>query len=209
MGEEDRRPVVCAIPQADDQTVADQTIRIRDDRTRWDVLGRGLGNLLVHLVDSDSESTRGAIPRGQGSRCAPDFAGSGLVCSPRSPVSAGCFAEVRSSAEPQWTVTGERQLEWTDAVTTLPPARATPVEVPALGSEHRAIEDNLDAVHDACVDDRVGVRTGRIPRVTAALRDAVIATAGLIGQTAIAAAARRFAAHPAKLAVVGPFTDNE
>jgi predicted transposase YbfD/YdcC len=107
--------------------------------------------------------------------------------------------------------TGELRREWAYAVTSLPPARATPVQLLTLWREHWAIENKLHYVRDVTFDeDRAAVWKERIPQVMAALRNAVIGVARLSGQTNIAAATRLFAAQlAAALAAVGLFPDNE
>src|SRR6478672_2110667 len=91
--------------------------------------------------------------------------------------------------------TGEIRTEWAYAVTSLPPARATPAQLLTLWREHWAIENKLHYVRDVTFDeDRAGVWKDRIPQVMAALRNAAIGLARLSRQTNIAAACRYFAA---------------
>jgi predicted transposase YbfD/YdcC len=101
--------------------------------------------------------------------------------------------------------TGEVRTEWAYAVTSLPPARATPAQLLTLWREHWAIENKLHYVRDVTFDeDRAGVWKDRIPQAMAALRNAAIGVARLSGQTNIAAACRHFAAQPAAaLAALG------
>lgn len=101
--------------------------------------------------------------------------------------------------------TGEMRREWAYAVTSLPPARASPAQLLTLWREHWAIENRLHYVRDVTSDeDRASVRKDRIPQVMAALRNAAIGLARLSGQTNIAAACRQFAAQPAAaLAALG------
>jgi len=101
--------------------------------------------------------------------------------------------------------TGEIRTEWAYAVTSLPPARATPAQLLTLWREHWAIENKLHYVRDVTFDeDRAGVWKDRIPQVMAALRNAAIGLARLSRQTNIAAACRYFAARPdAALAALG------
>jgi predicted transposase YbfD/YdcC len=94
--------------------------------------------------------------------------------------------------------TGEVRTEWAYAVTSLPPARATPAQLLTLWREHWVIENKLHYVRDVTFDeDRAGVWKDRIPQVMAALRNAAIGVARLSGQTNIAAACRHYAAQPA------------
>lgn len=101
--------------------------------------------------------------------------------------------------------TGEVRREWAEAVTSLPPSRATPAQLLTLWREQWAIEHNLHYGRDVTDDeDRAGVWKGRVPHAMAALRTAAIGLARLSGQTNIAAAGRHFAAQPADaLAAVG------
>jgi predicted transposase YbfD/YdcC len=101
--------------------------------------------------------------------------------------------------------TGEIRTEWAYAVTSLPPARASPAQLLTLWREHWAIENKLHYVRDVTFDeDRASAWRARIPQVMAALRNAAIGLARLTGQTNIAAACRHFAAQPAAaLAALG------
>lgn len=101
--------------------------------------------------------------------------------------------------------TGEVRTEWAYAVTSLPPARATPTQLLTLWREHWAIENKLHYVRDVTFDeDRAGTCKDHIPQVMAALRNVAIGLARLSGQTNIAAACRHFAAQPAAaLAALG------
>jgi predicted transposase YbfD/YdcC len=94
--------------------------------------------------------------------------------------------------------TGEVRREWAYAVTSLPPARATPAQLLTLWREHWAIENKLHYVRDVTfAEDRAATWKDRIPQVMAALRNAAIGLARLDGQTNIAAACRHYAAQPA------------
>jgi predicted transposase YbfD/YdcC len=101
--------------------------------------------------------------------------------------------------------TGEVHTEGAYAVTSLPPAGASPAQLLTLWREHWAIENKLHDVRDVTFDeDRAGVWRDRIPQVMAALRNAAIGLARLSGQSNIAAACRHFAAQPAAaLAALG------
>jgi predicted transposase YbfD/YdcC len=105
---------------------------------------------------------------------------------------------------------GRVRREVAYAVTSLPPARATPAQLLRLWREHWHIENKLHWVRDVTFDeDRSGVRAGHAPRVMAACRNAAIGLLRLLGYANIAAATRRLAAQPAlALAAVGCPAEN-
>ncbi|HKY05789.1 MAG TPA: ISAs1 family transposase [Blastocatellia bacterium] len=93
--------------------------------------------------------------------------------------------------------TGEVSQETTYAITSLGRERAGPVELIKIWREHWHIENRLHWVRDVTFDeDRSQVRSGHIPQVMAALRNAAISVMRIKGQSNIAAACRRFAAQP-------------
>jgi hypothetical protein len=106
--------------------------------------------------------------------------------------------------------TGRVRREVAYAVTSLPPARATPAQLLRLWREHWHIENKLHWVRDVTFDeDRSGVHAGHAPHALAALRNAVLNLVRLLGYTNVAAACRRFAAQPAlALAAVGLAVEN-
>jgi hypothetical protein len=107
--------------------------------------------------------------------------------------------------------TGERRAEVASAVTSLAPEAATAAQMLVLWREHWHIENKLHWVRDVTFDeDRSTVRSGRIPQVLAALRNAVIGLHRALGATNIAAACRKYAAQPARpLTALGLSWENE
>ena len=101
--------------------------------------------------------------------------------------------------------TGERRREVAYAITSLSKERATARQLLQLWREHWHIENKLHWVRDVTFDeDRSQVRTARIPQVMAILRNVAISLLRICGAENIAAATRRYAAHPAlALAAVG------
>lgn len=100
---------------------------------------------------------------------------------------------------------GEVSEETTYAITSLGRHQAGPVELIKIWREHWHIENRLHWVRDVTYDeDRSQVRSGRIPQVMAAFRNAAISLMRIMGQSNIAAACRLYAARPAlALAAVG------
>lgn len=96
-------------------------------------------------------------------------------------------------------------VEWGYAITSLPPAQASPQRLLALWRGHWSIENKLHWVRDVTFDeDRSQVRTGAGPQVMAALRSTAIGALRRAGHTNIAAALRTYAGHPrAALALLG------
>lgn len=107
--------------------------------------------------------------------------------------------------------TGRTTTEVAYAITSLPPARATPAQLLKAWREHWHIENKLHWVRDVTFDeDRSTVRTGNIPQVMAAVRNTAIGLLRLLGYTNIAQACRRMAAQPRLvLATLGCLTENE
>jgi predicted transposase YbfD/YdcC len=107
--------------------------------------------------------------------------------------------------------TGEVREETSYAVTSLGREQAGPAELIKIWREHWHIENRLHWVRDVTYDeDRSQVRSGHIPQVMAALRNAAISVMRIMGQNNIAAACRRYAAQPAlALAAVGIDRENE
>jgi predicted transposase YbfD/YdcC len=101
--------------------------------------------------------------------------------------------------------TGQTRTEVAYAITSLGRERATAGQLLRLWREHWHIENRLHWVRDVTFDeDRSQVRTERIPQVMAALRNVAISLLRVCGAENIAAACRRYAAHPAlALAAVG------
>lgn len=100
---------------------------------------------------------------------------------------------------------GKTAVEAAYAVTSLPPAQASPRRLLALWRGHLEIENGLHWVRDVTFDeDRSQVRTKAGPQAMAALRNTVIALVRGAGHTNVAGALRRHAAHPREaLALVG------
>lgn len=83
------------------------------------------------------------------------------------------------------------------AVTSVPPARATPQRLLALWRGHWSIENQLHYIRDVAFDeDRATVRTGHAPQVMAAFRNTTIGLIHALGTTKVTATCRRFAAQP-------------
>jgi len=112
--------------------------------------------------------------------------------------------------------TGRHSCEHAYAVTSLPPTRATPMQLLTLWREHWHIETKLHYVRGCPMggmtygEDASLVRTGTAPHALAALRNLALGLLRLNGATNIAAACRRYAAQPAlALHAVGLSWDNE
>ncbi len=101
--------------------------------------------------------------------------------------------------------TGQTSVAVAYAVTSLPPERATPLQLLTLWRAHWRIENRLHYVRDVTYgEDRATVRMGVGPQALAAIRNLAIGLLRLAGETNIAAACRRYAAQPAlALAAVG------
>lgn len=101
--------------------------------------------------------------------------------------------------------TQEESQEVAYAITSLRRERASAEELIKLWREHWHIENKLHYVRDVTLrEDLSQVRSGHIPQVMAALRNAVISLMRSLGASNIAAACRRYAAQPAQaLAAVG------
>jgi hypothetical protein len=100
---------------------------------------------------------------------------------------------------------GREQRETVYGLTSLTPAQATPKRLLSLVRGHWHIENKSHHVRDVTFDeDRSQVRSGSIPQVLAALRNACIGLMRAAGHTNIAAACRFHAAQPrAALALLG------
>lgn len=93
--------------------------------------------------------------------------------------------------------TGVTRTEIVYGLTSLPPDPDGPGRLLRYVREHWHIENRSHWVRDVTYDeDRSQVRTGSIPQVMAALRNAVIGLLRASGTTTIAATHRRLAAHP-------------
>ena len=91
------------------------------------------------------------------------------------------------------------------AITSLDEGRAGAEQLLRLWREHWHIENKLHYVRDVTFkEDKSQVRSGDIPQVMAALRNAAISLMRVAGATNIAAACRRYAAQPGlALAAIG------
>ena len=93
--------------------------------------------------------------------------------------------------------TGVLRAEVVYGLTSLPPARASAVDLLGYNRAHWHIENRSHWVRDVTFDeDRSQVRVGSIPQVMAALRNTAIGLLRLAGATNLAAACRRNAAQP-------------
>lgn len=90
-------------------------------------------------------------------------------------------------------------------ITSLPAPAATPAALLSLVRGHWRIENRSHWVRDVTLgEDKSQVRTGNLPQVMAALRNAAISLARLAGHRNIAAALRRYAARPGEaIALLG------
>jgi predicted transposase YbfD/YdcC len=107
--------------------------------------------------------------------------------------------------------TGSTTTNTAYAITSLSPDRATPTQLLHAWREHWHIENKLHWVRDVTFDeDRSTVRSGSIPQVMAALRNAAIGLLRVLGATNIARACRYYAARPnLAVAALGCFSDFE
>ena len=97
--------------------------------------------------------------------------------------------------------TGQVKCHVQYGITSLTPARASAADLLKLRREHWTIENKLHWVRDAVFqEDASSVRTGVIPQVMAAMRNAAISVLRFTGHTKITDALQCFAAEP-KLAV--------
>ena len=101
--------------------------------------------------------------------------------------------------------TQEERQEVAYAITSLGTERAGAKELLRMWREHWHIENKLHWVRDVTYkEDLSQVRTGQIPQVMAALRNAAISVMRALGVENIAAACRRYAARPSMaLAAIG------
>jgi predicted transposase YbfD/YdcC len=101
--------------------------------------------------------------------------------------------------------TGETSVAVAYAVTSLPPQRATPLQLLTVWRAHWQIENRLHYVRDVTYgEDRATVRAGGSAQALAAMRNVAIGLLRLAGETNIAAGCRRYQAQPARaLAAVG------
>jgi predicted transposase YbfD/YdcC len=92
---------------------------------------------------------------------------------------------------------GEVSRETVYGITSLAPARADAAFILDRVRNHWIIENGSHYVRDVTfAEDHSQVRTGSIPQVMAAFRNAAIARLRAAGETNIASACRRLAAHP-------------
>jgi predicted transposase YbfD/YdcC len=101
--------------------------------------------------------------------------------------------------------TGRHTQEAVYGISSLTRSRAEAAALLTLVRHHWPVENKSHWVRDVTFDqDRSQVRTGSIPQVMAALRNAVIGLMRSVGETNIATAGRRFAARPwAALSLLG------
>lgn len=94
-------------------------------------------------------------------------------------------------------VRGERTVETVFAITSLRPEEAGAAELLALARQHWEIENRLHWVRDVTLgEDACRVRTGGGPELLAGLRNVALRLIRAAGLDNVAAALRRFAAHP-------------
>jgi hypothetical protein len=94
-------------------------------------------------------------------------------------------------------VRGVETAEVVFAITSLSPDEAGAVELLALARQHWEIENRLHWVRDVTLgEDACRVRTGGGPELLAGLRNAILRLIRAAGLENVAAALRRFAAHP-------------
>jgi predicted transposase YbfD/YdcC len=107
------------------------------------------------------------------------------------------------------TSTGQRH-EVVYGMMSLGPDQAGPEQLLSLVRQHWQIENKVHGVRDVTFEeDRSQVRCGSIPQVMAAFRNTAIGLMHWAGETNIAAACRRLAAHPwSALALLGIAPDN-
>lgn len=105
---------------------------------------------------------------------------------------------------------GTQRQEVVYGVTSLSRKQATAEQLLKMSREHWHIENKSHWVRDVTYDeDRSQVRSGSIPQVMAAMRNAAIGLMRCAGETNIAAACRRFAAQPwSALALIGIKPEN-
>ena len=97
--------------------------------------------------------------------------------------------------------TGQIKCHTQYGITSLTPQRASAVDLLKLRREHWTIENKLHWIRDAVFrEDASNVRTGVIPQVMAAMRNAAISVLRFTGRTKITDALQYFAVEP-KLAV--------
>jgi predicted transposase YbfD/YdcC len=97
------------------------------------------------------------------------------------------------------------RAETSYAVTSLPPAKASPVQLLALWRGHWTIENRLHYIRDTVfAEDLSQAYVGTVPACMAAFRNLAISLLRVAGVTNMFAATRRYAAQPAlALAAVG------
>jgi predicted transposase YbfD/YdcC len=95
------------------------------------------------------------------------------------------------------TRTGRREVEVAYGLTSLPRTLAGPVQLERIWRAHWTIENRLHYVRDETFgEDRCQVHSGVAPQALAAIRNAVLSLFRFHGWSNIAAATRRYAAHP-------------
>lgn len=112
---------------------------------------------------------------------------------------------IERTREPAGNALGKAEHEVAYAITSLSAKEASAKELLELSRGHWGIENRLHYVRDVTMgEDASRVRQGQEPQVMAALRNTVIGALHLEGVKNIAAALRRFAAHPLEaLALIG------
>jgi hypothetical protein len=112
--------------------------------------------------------------------------------------------------ERRFKKSGLLQRERVYAMTSLSTSQAGPTRLLALLRGHWCIENKSHYVRDVTLgEDRSQVRTGNLPQVLAALRNASLNLVRLTGHKNVAAALRFFAARPTQaLKLIGcPITE--
>lgn len=105
---------------------------------------------------------------------------------------------------------GKQSQEVVYGCTSLTRQRAGAEALLQIARQHWHIENKSHWVRDVTYDeDRSQVRSGNIPQVMAAIRNAVIGLMRVAGETNIAAGCRRYAAQPwSALTLIGIYPDN-
>jgi predicted transposase YbfD/YdcC len=105
---------------------------------------------------------------------------------------------------------GKQRQEVVFGVTSLKQERASAEQLLEMSRQHWHIENKSYWVRDVTFDeDRSQVRSGSIPQIMAAFRNTAIGLMRRAGEMNIAAACRRFAAHPwSALALIGIKPEN-
>jgi predicted transposase YbfD/YdcC len=109
----------------------------------------------------------------------------------------GVAQVIQRSSRRRHSATGRTTTETTYGLTSLPRHLAGPPQLEQLWRAHWTIENRLHYVRDVTLgEDRCQVHTSHAPQVLAALRNAVLSLLRFHGCANVAAANRRYAAHP-------------